>query len=59
MSDQPQKSVSIRQFPGLVTQADPHDTNPGAASVQINIRSDRPGELNVRRGMRLVEFDEN
>lgn len=59
MADEPDKSVQIRKFAGLVLKTDIHDLPPGAAQKQINVRSDRPGELNVRRGMRLVLFDDD
>lgn len=58
MADEADNSVELRQFAGLILHTDRHDLPPGAAQKQINIRSDRPGELNVRRGMRLIQFDE-
>ena len=57
VADRPAKTVQIRQFSGLDLKSDIHDLSPGAAQKQINVRSDRPTELNVRRAMRLVEFD--
>lgn len=50
--------VQIRDFNGLVTKADPNDLGDGAASVQINAMSTRPGELRVRPGYRVLTFEE-
>jgi hypothetical protein len=51
-------AVAMRDFPGLVTNADPHDLKPGAAQVQVNVASSRPGELRAREGWRRLLFDE-
>jgi hypothetical protein len=48
----------MASWPGLMTNADPHDLPAGAAVVQINCYARRPGELSVRRGHRIVEFDD-
>ncbi len=45
-------------WPGLITNADPHDLPPGAAVVQNNDFSHREGELRVRKGLGVVEFDD-
>lgn len=57
MTDRPVSSVEIRDWPGLVTQADRQDVKPGSGRSQINMQSDRPGELTVRKGLALVSFD--
>ncbi len=54
----PPESVEIKDFSGLMTRADPDDLPPGAAQVQTNLTSSRPGELRVRPGLRQVSFDE-
>lgn len=41
-----------------MTNADPHDLPPGAAVSQDNCFSRRAGELSVRRGLHVVEFDD-
>jgi hypothetical protein len=51
-------AVPIRDFPGLVSNADAHDIPPGAAQVQVNATGQRPGELAVRPGFRRLRFDE-
>ena len=49
--------VEIRDWPGLVTHADRQDIAPGSGRIQVNLQSDRPGALRVRRGLSLVQFD--
>lgn len=51
-------AVVMRDFPGLATNIDPHDLTPGSAQVQVNVTSNRPGELRTREGWRRVKFDE-
>lgn len=53
----PRASVEIRDFPGLVNNGDPSDLPPGAAIEQVNVTSQTPGELAVRRGYRDVRFE--
>ena len=43
--------VKLGGFPGLMTNADPHDVPPGAAQVQTNFQSLIPGQLTVRKGV--------
>lgn len=58
INERPKDSVEIRQFMGLVTQQDPSDVQPGAAQVQINVGVTRPDQLDVRKGYRVVRFEE-
>ena len=44
-------------WPGLVTNADPHDLPAGAAVAQNNCFARRAGELSVRRGLSVLSFD--
>ena len=53
----PQAQIAIRDFPGLMDNADPHDLEPGAAERQVNACCIHPGELTVRHGFKLVTFD--
>jgi hypothetical protein len=53
----PDGQVSIRDFGGFVTNADPHDIAPGTAVRQVNAQSVRPGELRARPGVKVVQFD--
>ena len=38
------------RWPGLITNADPHDLPPGGAVIQENLQSLAPGKLTVRKG---------
>lgn len=58
MTEPPKARVEMRDFPGLVTNADPDDIQAGAAQVQNNILVVRSGELEVRAGYRAVRFEE-
>lgn len=58
INEPPTTAVEIRQFVGLVTQQDPQDTQPGAAQVQVNIGVTRPDQLDVRKGYRVVRFED-
>ena len=46
--------ASIKQWTGLLTNADPHDLTPGAATVQDNCYGRRLGTLMPRQGIRPV-----
>ena len=48
--------MKATQWPGLITNADPHDLPPGAAVVQENFSSRVPGKLVGRKGIRPVMF---
>lgn len=50
--------VDARDFPGMMTNVDPLDIPEGAARVQVNLTSDRPGELAVRPGAKQVAFED-
>lgn len=54
----PDDIVLIRDFPGLVTNADPNDLPEGAAKVQTNVTATIFGELRARGGYRAVKFEE-
>lgn len=49
--------VSMKDFGGFVTNADPHNIPPGTAVRQVNATSMRPGELRTRPGVRIAHFD--
>jgi hypothetical protein len=50
-------SVTIGDFGGYKPNADPHDLEPGESIVQVNAMSWKPGELRVRPGFAVVQFD--
>jgi len=55
----PAKSgAQVRDWPGMLPDADPRDIPPGAAEEQVNVQSATPGELSVRPGYRVVTFEE-
>jgi len=55
----PQAQVAIRDFAGLIDNNDPHDPDPnGGAEIQTNVCCIRKGLLNVRRGYKVVTFDQ-
>ena len=47
----------MRDFPGLVLNADPREVPPGAGQEQVNAVSEQGGRLESRRGVRVVTFD--
>ena len=55
--DKPKTNVAIRDWPGLVTSADRADVPPGCGTIQVNMLSERQGEMRVRRGLSRVYFD--
>ena len=58
MSDRPRsKPLEMRDFPGIVLQADAHDLPLGSGQDQLNVKSDQSGSMSVRDGMSLVSFD--
>lgn len=44
---------AFRQWPGRISNADPHDLPPGGAVVQDNCESLEPGTLSPRKGIQL------
>ena len=58
INEPPKAQAEIRQFVGLVTNRDQHDTADGAARVQVNVTVTKPDQLDVRKGYRVVQFEE-
>lgn len=52
------KPVQLATFPGLKTNIDALDIEPGAAQIQQNITSLKPGQLDVRKGFRDVNWED-
>jgi hypothetical protein len=50
--------VVIRDFAGLVTNADPADVPAGSSPRQVNAAAERPGELRPRMGWARVKFED-
>ena len=57
-TNKPDGRVVIRDFLGFQSNRDPHDMPVGTAIVQTNACSMRPGELRVRLGFAVVQFDD-
>ena len=53
----PYGRVVIKDFLGYQPNIDPHDLPPGVAVSQVNAMSQRPGELRVRLGYTVVQFE--
>lgn len=49
--------VEIRVFTGMNSLVDSHDVKPGQSAKQINVAAVKPGELNLRRGLRELTYD--
>ena len=58
MGQPAKQAVELRRFTGMTSNADPHDIGGDRAVVQVNLMSQKPGELIVRRGLRELKFDE-
>lgn len=55
----PKSIVEIRDFKGMASNYDPNDITPGTSQEQININGLQRGQLEVRRGMRQLTFEES
>lgn len=55
--NKPTHRLVMKDFPGYTPNVDPHDLPPGVAVTQINAMSLKPGELRVRPGFTVVQFD--
>lgn len=49
--------LAVTDFTGMVSNKDPHDLQPGEATVQVNCLCLRPGELAIRGGLRDMTDD--
>lgn len=58
MAIPPKTVVEIADFQGMASNFDPHDIQPGVSQIQINMNGLQRGQLEVRRGLRVLEFDE-
>jgi hypothetical protein len=57
MAEHALDGVELRDFPGMINNADRLDMPPGAAELQLNACSLKAGELTVRQGWRQVTFE--
>lgn len=58
MGDPARQAVEIRDFQGMASNVDPTDFKPGFSSVQINVDGRTRGVLEVRRGLKVIVFDD-
>jgi len=59
MGQEARTEVNIRDFPGQVSDADPHDLPPGGAQEQVNATSAHAAQVRVRGGFLDVSFEED
>ena len=57
MPEKAEGGREIRDFPGLILDADTRDLPEGATNLQINCTSEDRGVLTSRRGYVLVDFE--
>ena len=57
MAEKPESKVVINDWGGLVSNRGPFAGKPGEAKAQVNVRSVKPGVLEVRNGMRPVKWE--
>lgn len=48
--------LAITDFKGMSPSQDPHGLDPALSAFQVNCYAVHPGQLTVRRGMKLVTF---
>jgi hypothetical protein len=58
MGEPAKTTMEIRDFRGMASNYDPNDIAPGTSQLQINVNGLQRGQLEVRRGMREVTFEE-
>jgi hypothetical protein len=59
MADIPRQMQAIKVFKGMATNIDPSDLNPGVSELQVNVNGFSMGKLEVRRGLRELQFEED
>lgn len=59
MADTAKQVVRLSDYPGLMVYTDEGTTPPGAAVEQTNVTALVIGQLQVRRGYKIVQFEES
>jgi hypothetical protein len=54
---QNQVVLNIRDFLGMASSVDPTDIKPGVSQLQVNVNGYHRGKLEVRLGLRELEYD--
>jgi hypothetical protein len=55
---QPLARQQAREFPGMISNIDPHDLVAGAMAFQENLLPRRPGTLETRGPLRILRFED-
>jgi len=55
---QPITRQVAREFPGMQSNVDPHDLPPGGAVLQVNLLPRRPGTLETRGPLRVLQLED-
>ena len=58
MAKAARSEIVFRDFRGMASNVDPTDIQPGYSRIQINVDGRTRGELEVRRGLKAILFDE-
>ncbi len=53
----PDQSDDVRDFPGLVNNADPREVPPGGGTVLVNLGPRVLGRLETRKGLLALSFE--
>lgn len=53
----PQNVIQIRDFQGMASNFDPSDIKPGVSQKQLNVNGYYRGKIEVRLGLREIEYD--
>jgi hypothetical protein len=57
MGEKAASQSEYAKFSGMISTVDPRDVPPGQAVLQINLSVSRPGEANVRHGLKELTFE--
>jgi hypothetical protein len=58
MAEQPKQRLDLSDFPGLMVYTDEGTTPPGSAVEQTNMTALVVGQIQVRRGYTIVQFED-
>lgn len=58
MAEKAASSQEYATFQGMQSSVDPHDVAVGQSVLQVNGTVVRPGEMNIRKGLKEIAFEE-
>ena len=58
MTQAPKTAIELKDFQGMSSVFDPNDISPGVSRLQVNVTGQNRGQLDVRGGLWLIEFDD-